>query len=143
MSDSKPNMTRDSLLSMISEEQRKSGFISEEAIVSMAQKLGISVGEIYGVVTFYAHFSLKPQGKHVIRVCKSVPCHLKQSEMVASWVGDHLGIEPGQTTPDGRFFFELTNCIGACDQAPAMLIDDVIYGNLTQSRVAEILKSSE
>lgn len=143
MSDSKPNITRDSLLSMISEEQGKSGFVSDEAVVSISQKLGISVGEVYGVVTFYAYFSLKPQGRHVIRVCKSVPCHLKQSEMVASWVGDHLGIEPGQTTPDGRFSFELANCIGACDLAPAMLIDEVVYGNLTQAKVAEILKSSE
>lgn len=143
MSDSKSNITRDRLLSMISEEQCKSGFVSDEAIVSMAQKLGISVGEVYGVVTFYAYFSLKPQGRHVIRVCKSVPCHLKQSEMVASWIKAHLGIEPGQTTPDGRFSFELANCIGACDQAPAMLMDDVVYGNLTQAKVAEILKSSE
>lgn len=143
MSDSKPNTTRDSLLSMISDEQCKSGFVSNEAIVSISQKLGISVGETFGVVTFYAYFSRKPQGKHVIRVCKSVPCHLKQSEMVASWVKDHLGIEPGQTTPDGRFSFELTNCIGACDLAPAMLIDEVVYGNLTQAKVAEILKSSE
>lgn len=138
--DSKPSMTRDGLLTMISEEQNKSGFISDEAIVSMAQKLGISIGEVYGVVTFYGYFSLKPQGKHVIRACKSVPCHLKQSEMVASWIGDHLGIEPGQTTSDGRFSLELTNCIGACDQAPAMLINDVVYGNLTQSKVADILK---
>ncbi|PKN67731.1 MAG: NADH-quinone oxidoreductase subunit NuoE [Deltaproteobacteria bacterium HGW-Deltaproteobacteria-12] len=143
MSDSKPNMTRESLLSMISEEQCKRGFVSNEAIVSMAQKLGISVGEVYGVVTFYAYFSLKPQGKHIIRVCKSVPCHLKQSEMVVSWIKAHLGIEPGQTTSDGRFSLELANCIGACDQAPAMLIDDVVYGNLTQAKVAEILKSSE
>jgi NADH-quinone oxidoreductase subunit E len=141
MCDCKPNMTRDKLLSMISEEQRKSGFVSEEAIFSMAQRLGISVAEVYGVVGFYGYFSLKPQGKHVIRVCKSTPCHLKESEMVASWIGGRLGIQPGQTTPDGRFSFELTNCIGACDQAPAMLIDDVVYGNLTLSKVAKILKS--
>lgn len=137
---SKPNVTRDSLLAMIHEEQRKVGFVSDEAIASMAQKIGVSVGEVYGVATFYAYFSGEPQGKHVIRVCKSVPCHLKRSETIASWIEEHLGIEPGQTTPDGRFSFELVNCIGACDQAPAMLVDDVVYGNLTQSKVAEILR---
>lgn len=134
-------MTRDNLLAMLNKEQRKSGFLSDDAIESIAGELGISVGEVYGVATFYAYFSLKPKGKHVIRVCKSIPCHLKNSEMVTSWIGDYLGIEPGQTTPDGRFSYELTNCIGACDQAPAMLIDDVVYGNLTQSKVAEILKT--
>jgi NADH-quinone oxidoreductase subunit E len=132
---------RDSLLALLSEEQRNRGFVSEESIVFMAQALGISVAEVYGVVTFYAFLSVKPQGRHVVRVCKSVPCHLKQSEMVASWIGSQLEITPGQTTPDGRFSFERVNCIGACDRAPAMLIDDVVYGDLTQASVAEILKS--
>jgi NADH:ubiquinone oxidoreductase subunit E len=132
---------RDTLLAMITEEQKGYGFVSETSIVSMAQVLGISVGEVYGVVTFYTFFSVKPQGKHVVRACKSVPCQLKRSEMVASWIGDYLGIKAGETTQDGRFSFELTNCIGACDQAPAMLIDDVLYGDLNQGRVAEILKS--
>jgi NADH:ubiquinone oxidoreductase subunit E len=132
---------KDTLLAMITEEQRTFGFVSESSMFSMAQKLCIPLAEVYGVVTFYVFFSLKPQGKHVVRACRSVPCHLKKSEMVASWIGDYLGIKAGETTQDGRFSFELTNCIGACDQAPAMLIDDALYGDLNQGRVAEILKS--
>ena len=141
MTDSNSIGKRDSLLTMISEEQQNRGFVSEESIVSMAQALGISVSEVFGVATFYAFLSVKPQGKHVVRACKSVPCHLKRSEMVASWISSQLGTTPGQTTSDGRFTFELVNCIGACDRAPAMLIDDVVYGDLTQASVAEILKS--
>jgi len=141
MTDSNSIGKRDSLLAMISEEQRNRGFVSEDSIVSLAQTLGISVGEVYGVTTFYAFLSVKPQGKHIVWACKSVPCHLKRSEMVASWIGSQLEITPGQTTPDGRFTFELVNCIGACDRAPAMLIDDVVFGDLTQASVAEILKS--
>jgi NADH:ubiquinone oxidoreductase subunit E len=141
MIDSNSIGKRDSLLAMISEEQRNCGFVSEESIVSMAQTMNISVSEVYGVATFYAFLSAEPQGKHVVRVCKSVPCHLKEAEMVASWIGSQLGITPGQTTPDGRFTFEMVNCIGACDRAPAMLINDVVYGDLTQASVAKILKS--
>jgi NADH:ubiquinone oxidoreductase subunit E len=141
MTDSHSIGKRDSLLAMISEEQRNRGFVSEESIVSMAQTLSISVSEVYGVATFYAFLSVEPQGKHVVRACKSVPCHLKQAETMASWIGSQLGITSGQTTPDGRFTFELVNCLGACDRAPAMLIDDVVYGDLTQASVAEILKS--
>ncbi|MBI5606676.1 MAG: NAD(P)H-dependent oxidoreductase subunit E [Deltaproteobacteria bacterium] len=132
---------RDTLLAMITEEQRTLGFVSKSSMFSMAQWLGIPVAEVYGVVTFHTFFSVKPQGKHVVRSCKSVPCHLKRSEMVASWIGDYLGVNAGETTPDGRFSFELTNCIGACDQSPAMLVDDVLYGDLNQERVAKILKS--
>ena len=132
---------RDTLLAMITEEQRIFGFASEASISSIAQRLGIPVAEVYGVVTFYTFFSVKSKGKHVVRACKSVPCHLKRSEMVASWISDYLGVDAGGTTPDGRFSFELTNCIGACDQAPAMLIDDMLYGDLNQGSVAEILKS--
>jgi NADH:ubiquinone oxidoreductase subunit E len=97
MIDSNSIGKRDSLLAMISEEQRNCGFVSEESIVSMAQTMNISVSEVYGVATFYAFLSAEPQGKHVVRVCKSVPCHLKEAEMVASWIGSQLGITPGQT----------------------------------------------
>jgi NADH-quinone oxidoreductase subunit E len=66
---------------------------------------------------------------------------MKEAETLASWIGKELGIGPGETTADGRFSFELTNCIGACDQAPAMLIDDEVYGRLTSERISEILTS--
>ena len=86
---------RDSLLAMISEEQRNRGFLSEESIVFMAQG-GYLRRRSLRVATFYAFLSVKPQGRHVVRVCKSVPCHLKQSEMVASWIGVSWGSPPGK-----------------------------------------------
>lgn len=132
---------RDDLLTRLTEEQRTRGYLSEEFLASLAQSLGISVGEVYGVATFYAFLSVTPQGKHVIRACRSVPCHLKGSEKVASWIADYLEIGDGETTPDGRFTFELINCLGACDQGPAMLIDDRVYGDLNREKVADILKS--
>ena len=134
-------MEKDRLLGMIKGEQEKSGYVSQAAMAGMAQSLGVSVGDIYGVTTFYSFLSTQPLGRHVIRICKSVPCFLKGGETVAAAIKEALGIGPGQTTEDGRFTFELTNCIGACDQAPAMLVDDALYGDLTSEKIGEILKS--
>lgn len=107
----------------------------------MAESLSVSVSDVYGVTTFYSFLSIKPLGRHVIRICKSVPCCLQDAEMMIEAIEGELGILPGETTADRRFSFELTNCIGACDRAPAMLLDDAVYGHLTSEKIREILKS--
>lgn len=132
---------RDALLEMIKAEQLNAGHVSEAFIAATAQTMGLSVGEVYGVTTFYSFLSTKPSGKHVIRVCKSLPCCMKDAEMIIDWINAELAIDPGETTADGRFSFELINCIGACDLAPAMLIDDQVFGQLTREKISEILKS--
>jgi NADH:ubiquinone oxidoreductase subunit E len=129
------------LLPMIKEEQRASGYVAEEAVAGMSKALGLSVSDVFGVATFYSFVSMAPLGKHVIRICKSVPCCLQDAEMMIACIEKELGIGPGETTPDGRFTLELTNCIGACDQAPAMLVDDDVHGQLTPSKIAEIIRS--
>ena len=134
-------MERDQLLGIIKEEQAKNGSISEEAMAGMAQILQLPIGDVYGVTTFYSFLSTKPLGRHVIRICKSMPCFLQDGETMATAIEKEIGIVPGETTADGRFSFELTNCIGACDQAPAMLIDDEVYGDLTPEKIGEILNS--
>jgi NADH-quinone oxidoreductase subunit E len=134
-------MERHQLLGMMKEAQEKGGYISEEAMAHMAETLQLPIGDVYGAATFYAFLSTKPLGRHVIRICKSVPCLLQNGETLIGTIGKELGIAPGETTPDGRFSFELTNCIGACDQAPAMLVDDEVYGDLTTEKIREILQS--
>ena len=134
-------MERTDLLNRIKDEQEKSGYISEGAMVTMAESMGVSVGEVYGVTTFYSFLSTKPLGRHVIRICKSVPCFFQNGGMLSASIERELGIGPGETTSDGRFTFELTNCIGACDQAPAMLVDETVYGDLTPLKIKEILKT--
>jgi NADH:ubiquinone oxidoreductase subunit E len=106
------------LLNKIKEEQLNA-VCSEAFITDMAKDLGLSVGEVYGVTTFYSFISTKPLGRHVIRVCKSLPCCMQDAEKVIDWVHAELAINPGDTSEDGRFSFELTHCIGACDMAPA------------------------
>jgi NADH:ubiquinone oxidoreductase subunit E len=138
---SAPVGRREELLVRVEEAQRKAGCVSEGFIFETAQSLGLPVSEVYGVTTFYSFLSVKPLGRNVIRVCKSVPCYLKHVEMIIQNVEKVLGILPGETTEDGRFSLELTNCIGACDKAPAMLINDEVHGHLTAEKIAEILKS--
>ena len=135
------NGRREKLLDMLQSRQRASGYVSQKSIVEMAEALGLPVSEVYGVTSFYTFFSIKPQGRHVIRICKSLPCYLKDAPMIMESVEKGIGITPGETTPDGRFSFELTNCIGACDQAPAMLINDKVYADLTPGRISDILRS--
>lgn len=137
------NVTREILLDKIKEEQLNNGHVSEAFIASIAKDLGLSVSEVFGVTTFYSFVSTEPLGRHVIRVCKSVPCCMQDAEMVIDWINAELDIKPGETTSDKRFSFELANCIGACDMAPAMLIDDRVYGLLTHEKISEILKSYE
>jgi NADH:ubiquinone oxidoreductase subunit E len=132
---------REALLGMIKEEQATSGYMSKGAMEKVSDALGMTPGDVYGVTTFYGFLSTWPLGKHVIRVCKSIPCCMKDAERLIEWIGKELRIGPGETTRDGRITLTLTNCMGVCDQAPAMLIDDEVYGQLTPERIAEILKS--
>jgi len=135
------NGKRDKLLTLLEARQRTDGSLTFSAMTEIAKGAGVTLSEAYGVATFYSFLSLSPQGKHVIRVCKSLPCYLENGPMIMESVGASLGISPGETTPDGNFSFELTNCIGACDEAPAMLVDDKVYGSLTPGKIGDILRS--
>ena len=130
----------DDLLLLLRNEQEKASYISEQYIEQIAQDKALSIGEVYGVVTFYHFLSTRPLGRNVIRVCKSIPCYLKSSQLIVETVQTELGIAPGETTRDHRFSLLLTNCIGACDQAPAMLLNHDLHGNLTPDKIAQILK---
>ena len=134
---------RSRLLAVLNEEQARSGQVSKEFIERTAAVFDLTIGDVYGVATFYHMLSTKPLGRHVIRVCKSLPCHLKNSAEVIDAVQAELGIQPGETTADGRFSLVLTNCIGACDHAPAMLLDQEIIGDLTPEKIKRVLQSCE
>ncbi len=140
MSNIAEGKTSEDLLVLLKEAQSKEGYISEETMAELAETLNMSRSDVYGVATFYSFLSTKPQGRNIIRICKSLPCHLKNYESVAESIGQKLGIKPGQTTSDGRFSFELANCIGACDKAPAMLVNDDVHGDLTPGKISQILE---
>jgi NADH:ubiquinone oxidoreductase subunit E len=132
---------RKTLLEILKTEQSRSKVISPEAIAEIAQSLDIGVSEVYGVTTFYSFLSPRPLGRNVIRICNSLPCYLKNAQMIIQSVEEAIGIGPGETTPDGKFSLELTNCIGACDKAPAILVNDDVHGNLTPNKISQVLES--
>ena len=133
----------ESLLVLLQRAQSRFNCVPEEFITEVAQSLSIPVSEVYGVATFYSFLSTRPLGRNVIRICRSLPCYLKKSQMIIKSVEDKIGIKPGEATPDGKFSFELTNCIGACDGAPAMLINSDVHVNLTPRKISQILKTYE
>jgi len=131
---------RDELILKLKEAQSRFGYISREVITTLAESFSLPVNEVYGIASFYSFLSIKPLGRNIIRVCKSLPCYLKNGEMIIDSVAKELGIKPGETTQDGRFSFELTNCIGRCDGAPAMMINQDAHTDLTPEKIADILK---
>jgi NADH-quinone oxidoreductase subunit E len=128
------------LIDLLSEIQEEYGYLSEENMRQIEQRLGIPLVEIYGVATFYASFRLKPVGKHVIRICKGTACHVKKADQMEGVVGDLLGISDKETTEDGFFTLECVNCIGACAKAPNIMIDDAVYGEMTKEKVEKLIK---
>jgi NADH:ubiquinone oxidoreductase subunit E len=136
-----PGNDRAGLLPALKDTVSKSGSLDREAMSGLADQCRLPLNEVFGVATFYTFLPVSPAGKNIIRVCRCLPCHLKDAQAVIGSIQNELGIVPGETTRDGKFSFELVSCIGACDQAPAMMINDKLYGNLTPPGIAEILKS--
>ncbi len=114
-------------------------YISEEAVKIVAEYLSISQSHIYGVITFYTMFSTKPRGKNIIRLCESPPCFLKGSETILRKLKDLLQLKIGKTTADGLFTLELCACLGVCGNAPVMMINEDIYGDLSEAKVETII----
>lgn len=140
---SAPGTDQSNLLLLLEAAQSKVGYLSPELIAELARSAGVSISEVYGVATFYSFLCPRPQGRYVIRVCQSLPCFLNNSQAVIRSVEQEIGIKPGETTADGRFSFELTNCIGACDGTPAMMINSDVYVGLTPEKVSQVLRSYE
>ncbi|MBI2857580.1 MAG: NADH-quinone oxidoreductase subunit NuoE [Chloroflexi bacterium] len=131
----------ENVLIQLKKVQSRLGHVPEESIIEIAQSLDMPISEVYGVATFYSFLSTRPLGRNVIWVCQSLPCYLKHSGMIIAAITRETGIKPGETTADGRFSLRLTNCIGACDQAPAMLVNHDLHGNLTPDRISQVLDS--
>lgn len=119
------------------------GYLPLEVQEMIAEGLNVPLAEIYGIVTFYAQFSLNPMGRFQIGVCLGTACYVKGSGDILNKVKEILNIEVGECTPDGKFSLDATRCIGACGLAPVMTINDDVYGRLTVDEVAGILKKYE
>jgi NADH-quinone oxidoreductase E subunit len=116
------------------------GWLPEEAILAVAAELGLPPAEVYGVVTFYDLYHESPVGRHRIRVCTNVPCMLRGSADVMQALGELLGVEENEVTRDGRCSFTHFECLGACEHAPMMMVDDDYHGDLDRAKVKAIVE---
>ena len=128
------------LMMILSDIQNEYGYIPLEVQEIVSQETGISVAEIYGVVTFYSFFSLTPKGKYVIGCCLGTACYVKGAQQVIDKFSEILKIKPGQTSEDGMFTLDALRCIGACGIAPAVTINGTVYPKMTVGQVPGIIK---
>jgi NADH-quinone oxidoreductase subunit E len=129
-----------SLISILQETQDIYGYLPLEALKAIADRTGSKKAKIYGIATFYSQFRLNPTGKYIILQCQGTACHVNGSEKVSEAICDELGIQPGETSPDGMFTLEDVACLGCCSLAPVMMINGEAYGNLTPASAKEIIR---
>ena len=128
------------LMMILSDIQNKFGYIDVEVQQIVADALNIPVSEVYGVVTFYSYFSLKPKGKYVIGICFGTACYVKGAQSLIEAFSNRLGIKEGQTTDDGMFTIDVLRCIGACGLAPVISVNGKIYPHVTIKDVDKIIE---
>ena len=128
------------LMMILSDIQKEYGYIPLEVQELVSEKTGISVAEIYGVVTFYSFFSLKPKGKNVVGCCLGTACYVKGAQQIIDKFSEILKIKPGDTTEDGLFTLDALRCIGACGIAPAVQINGQVYPKMSVDKVAPLIE---
>ncbi len=131
--------TKGALIPVLHEAQEIYGYLPIEVQTIISQELGVTMAEIYGVVTFYTQFTTQPKGKYKIGVCLGTACYVKGSGDILNKIKEKLGIKEGECTPDGKFSIDATRCIGACGLAPVLTVNDDVYGKLTVDDVEGIL----
>ena len=128
------------LMPVLQEAQNIFGCVSEDVQKIIAEGLGVTLSEVYGVATFYSQFSLQPKGEYVCGVCLGTACYVKGSQAVLDKLCEELEINAGDTTKDGKFTVQATRCLGACGLAPVMMINDDVFGRLTPAEIPGILE---
>ena len=134
---------KDNLIPILNEIQVKYGYIPLIAQTKISEYLSIPMAEIYGVITFYSSFTLKPKGKYAISVCLGTACFVKGSEKIMERLKQRLQIKEGETTKDGKFSIDATRCVGACGIAPVFTVNGEVYGRATVKKLDEVLDKLE
>jgi NADH-quinone oxidoreductase subunit E len=131
------------LVPILQDIQHEENYLPKEVLVQVGQGLGISLSQVYSVVTFFKAFSLKPRGRHLVNVCMGTACHVRGAERVVEKIERDIGIESGDSTDDGRFSLETVNCVGACALGPIVVVDGDYAGQMRTDKVAKLLKKYE
>ncbi len=125
------------ILQAVQEEYR---YLPQEVLTFIATSLGVSPARLYGVATFYSHFSLEPKGKHILKMCDGTACHVRGSSAVIDAIRDKLQLSAKKiTTDDMMYTFETVSCLGACGLAPVLVVDEAVYGQVTPKQALELI----
>jgi NADH-quinone oxidoreductase subunit E len=131
---------RESLMPILQAVVQSERFLSDEAMVTIAKELDISTADVYGTASFYTFMDTRPRGKNIIRVCKTITCHMKGKDAVIAALEDLLKIKLGENTTDGKFSLLQANCLGWCHKGPVMLINDEVYPEVTPETAVDIVQ---
>jgi NADH-quinone oxidoreductase E subunit len=131
---------KEDLMPAMQEVQKEFGYLSEENLILLSKKINVPLAQISGVATFYNWFKLKPIGKYHISICRGTACHVNGSEQLLGFLEKKLKIKAGELTDDKIFSLECVNCIGACAKAPTMMINDEVFGELTEKKIDRIIE---
>lgn len=130
---------RSALLPILQHIQRKYKYIPDFAQQEIARLLDIHPVEVYSVISFYSFLNIQPKGRNIVRLCQTIACDMQGKVAVAKAIQRELGITFGETTKDNNFTLEYANCLGMCDQGPAMIVNDKVYSHLTPEKAVQIL----
>jgi NADH-quinone oxidoreductase E subunit len=128
------------LIPLLQSAQNSYGYIPEKIIYYISELVNVPASEIYGIITFYSQFRLKPVGKNLIKICEGTACHVNGAKTVLSTLQDELGISIGETTPDGNFSLISVACLGCCSLAPVMMIREETFGNLNADKIKKAIR---
>ncbi len=131
--------TRNSLMPILQGVVQQEKYLSEDAMITVARELNISAADVFGTASFYTFLDTIPRGKNVVRVCKTISCHMKNKEAIIRALEDTLKIKVGETTHDKQFTLLTANCLGWCHKGPVMLVNDEVYPEVTPETAVEIL----
>jgi NADH:ubiquinone oxidoreductase subunit E len=128
-----------SLIPVLEEAQVTLEYLPMSVQKKIARELNLPLSRVYGVVTFYSFFTMKPRGKHTVRVCLGTACYVRGGKALADTLVKEFGVEEGETTPDRMFTYETIRCLGACGLGPVVVVDEQVHGRVKPSKVKEIL----
>jgi NADH:ubiquinone oxidoreductase subunit E len=131
---------RNSLMAILQGVVAKERYLSEEAMIAIAKVLDLSAADVYGTASFYTFLDTVPRGKNIIRICKTISCHMRNKDEIIHAIEDQLKIKVGETTHDKKFTLLTANCLGWCHKGPVMLVNDDVYPEITPQKAIEIVE---
>jgi NADH-quinone oxidoreductase subunit E len=132
--------TRNALMPVLQGIVAREKFLSEDAMIAVARELDLSAADVYGTASFYTFLDIKPRGKNIIRVCKTISCHMQGKEAIIKSIEDHLKIKVGETSHDNKFTLLTANCLGWCHKGPVLLVNDEVFPSVTPEKAIAIIE---